>query len=114
MAERQVARARHWREKWLALFVRRASSLRQISTSPRSLAGSTEDRRTTGSSAWLGRSSRDTARDLGNWHGAYGPVAVFRCVTPPEAVLAIFRTGTEGFEFIVDPSKITDVSACEM
>jgi hypothetical protein len=102
------------REKWLALFDAAgffAPPGIDKPTKARTLyRGSTHERKL--GMAWS--LYPDTARDLGKWHGAYGAVAVVRCVASPDAVLAIFRTGTEGFEFIVDPSKITDVDSCEI
>jgi hypothetical protein len=40
---------------------------------------------------------------------AHGQAAVYQCLAPPDAVLAVFGTATEGFEVIVDPMKINDV-----
>jgi hypothetical protein len=50
----------------------------------------------------------ESADDLRQWHTAHGPTAVFRATAPPESLLAIFYSGSEGWDIIVDPSKITD------
>jgi hypothetical protein len=97
------------REKWLALFHAAGFFAPPGIDKPlraRTLyRGSTHDRM--GGMAWA--LYPETARDLGKWHDPYGPVDVFQCVAPPDAVLAIFLSATEGYEFILDPSKITSL-----